>query len=89
MIYLYITNYAEQNRDTSFIALNTFLKDCRHTDPKIRGLALRNLCSLRFQGDFDYLLPAITEALRDIDGYVRKTAIIGCIRLYYLKPALL
>jgi len=41
------------------MAINTFLKDCTHKDGKIRGLALRSLCSLRFAGAFEYLMPAI------------------------------
>eukprot|EP00825_Cyclidium_porcatum_P015385 TRINITY_DN1867_c0_g1_i8.p1 TRINITY_DN1867_c0_g1~~TRINITY_DN1867_c0_g1_i8.p1 ORF type:complete len:310 (-),score=27.44 TRINITY_DN1867_c0_g1_i8:239-1168(-) len=86
MIYLYLTNYAEQNSDSAIMAVNTFLKDCSHKDPKIRGLALRNLCSFRFMGSFQYLLPAIKTSLKDLDPYVRKTAIMGCIKLYYMKP---
>lgn len=59
MIYFYISTYAEQNPDSAIMAINTFLKDCKHKDPKIRGLALRNLCSLRFMGSLEYLIPAI------------------------------
>lgn len=49
------------------------------------GLALRNLCSLRFSGSFEYLVPLINDALKDIDGYVRKTAIMGCVKVHYLQ----
>lgn len=86
MIYLYLTTYAEANPDLAFMAINTFLKDCQHTDAKIRGLALRNLCSLRFTGSFEYFLPAIMQALKDSDSYVRKTAIISCIKIFYIAP---
>lgn len=68
------------------MAINTFLKDCNHTDPKIRGMALRNLCSLRFNGVLEYLQPRILEGLKDLNAYVRKTAVIGCIKLFYLSP---
>ena len=43
-------------------------------------MALRNLCSFRFSGSLEYLLPAILEALKDSDAYVRKTAIMGCVK---------
>ena len=59
MIYLYLTNYAEANPESAVMAINTFLKDCNHKEGKIRGLALRSLCSLRFSGSFEYLMPAI------------------------------
>ena len=84
MIYLYLTNYADQNPESAIMAINTFLKDCSHKDGKIRGLALRSLCSLRFAASFEYLLPAILEGLKDLDPYVRKTAVIGCIKVYYM-----
>ncbi|CAD8088753.1 unnamed protein product [Paramecium sonneborni] len=86
MIYLYLTTYAEQNKDLAFMAISTFQKDCKHSDPKIRGFALRNLCSLRFSGAIEYLMPAIKESLSDIDPYVRKTAIMGCVKVYYMQP---
>lgn len=86
MIYLYLGNYAESHPDLAIMAMNTFLKDCQHTDGKIRGLALRSLCSMRFSGSFEYIEPAIMEALKDTDPYVRKTSIMGCIKLFYLIP---
>lgn len=85
MIYLYLVNYAESNEEVALMAVNTFNMDCEPlpgSDPKIRGLALRNLCSLRFTGAFEYILPAITKALSDVDAYVKRTAIIGLIKLY-------
>jgi AP-4 complex subunit beta-1 len=87
MIYLYLGNYAESHPDLAIMAINTYVKDCQHSDPKIRGLALRSLCSLRFSGSYEYMQPAIMEALKDSDPYVRKTAIMGCIKLSYMAPA--
>jgi len=55
MIYLYISNHAESKPDLAIMAINTFLKDIDHKDEKIRGLALRYLCSLRFIGAYEYL----------------------------------
>jgi len=55
MIYLYLTNYAEQNQELAILAINTFLMDMKGTNNKIRGLALRSLCSLKFDGVFEYM----------------------------------
>jgi AP-4 complex subunit beta-1 len=55
MIYLYLTNYAEQNQELAILAINTFLMDLKGTNGKIRGLALRSLCSLKFDGVFEYM----------------------------------
>ena len=86
MIYLYLSTYAESQQELAIMAINTYLKDCQHPDPKIRGLALRNLCSMRFAGSFEYLLPAILEGLKDPDPYVRKTAVIGTIKVFNMTP---
>ena len=59
--------------------------DCKTQNHKIRGLALRSLCSLRFEGVTQYLQQAIHDGLNDVDPYVKKTAIIGCIKYYHMS----
>lgn len=44
---------------------------------------------MRFSGAIEYLMPAIRESLSDIDPYVRKTAIMGCVKVYYMQPEFL
>ena len=55
MIYLYLINYAESNQELAILAINAFLMDCKQTNHKIRGLALRSLCSLRIEGITQYM----------------------------------
>lgn len=88
MIYLYLVNYSENNQECAILAINTFLTDCRAADFKIRALALRTLSSLRFSGVATYIQQALSEALKDTDPYVKKTAIIGCIKLYRQIPSM-
>ena len=82
MIYQYLINYAEKNSEIVIMAINTFLMDCKSGNGKIRGLALRSLCSLNFEGVADYTQSAISEGLDDMDPYVKKTAIVGCIKMF-------
>eukprot|EP00933_Yihiella_yeosuensis_P036911 TRINITY_DN30749_c5_g1_i1.p1 TRINITY_DN30749_c5_g1~~TRINITY_DN30749_c5_g1_i1.p1 ORF type:complete len:865 (+),score=177.28 TRINITY_DN30749_c5_g1_i1:241-2595(+) len=84
MVYLYLVNYAESNSDLAILAVNTLQKDCRDDDPMIRGLALRSLCSLNLANMVEYLQPAVQRALEDVNGYVRKTAVIGVVKLFYI-----
>lgn len=70
-----ITNMPSSTHDTG-----------RDDDPTVRGLALRSLCSLRLPNMVEYLEPAIRRALVDVNGYVRKTAVIGVMKLYYVCP---
>mmetsp|Transcript_21961 Transcript_21961/g.55959 ORF Transcript_21961/g.55959 Transcript_21961/m.55959 type:complete len:561 (+) Transcript_21961:233-1915(+) len=88
MVYLYLVNYAESNADLAILAVNTLQKDCRDDDPMIRGLALRSLCSLSLINMVEYLQPAVQRALEDVNGYVRKTAVIGAVKLYHISKSI-
>ena len=85
----YLTNYAESNSELTLLAINTLQKDCRDEDPTIRGLALRSLCGLRAPNMIEYLEPAATQGLRDSNGYVRKTAVMGVLKIFYINPPLI
>lgn len=84
MIYLYLTNYAKKNKELAIMAINTFMKDCRHTEGKIRGIALKTLCSLNISTALEYVKQQVLSLIDDRDFYVRKIAVMGCLRLYYL-----
>lgn len=83
MIYFYLTTYAEENPDLSVMVINTFKKDCKHNKPKIRGMALRNLCNFKTADYIDNVLPLLREALVDHEPYVKKIAVFGCLKLFY------
>jgi vesicle coat complex subunit len=85
MVYLYLVNYAESNSELAILAINTLQKDCRDDDPMIRGLALRSLCSLNLVNMVEYLHPAVKTALEDVNGYVRKTAVIGVVKVFNIS----
>jgi AP-4 complex subunit beta-1 len=68
------------------MAINTLQKDCADEDPMVRGLALRSLCSLRLPNIIEYALLPLRKALNDPSAYVRKTACLGCAKLYRLFP---
>ena len=61
--------------------------DLKQTNHKIRGLALRSLCSLKFDGVTEYMQTALQESLTDVDPYVKKTAIIGCVKFFHLSKS--
>eukprot|EP00923_Selenidium_pygospionis_P032342 GHVN01057072.1.p1 GENE.GHVN01057072.1~~GHVN01057072.1.p1 ORF type:complete len:401 (+),score=57.82 GHVN01057072.1:243-1445(+) len=70
----------------AIMAVNTLQKDCEDDDPTIRGLALRSLCSLKIPNLVEYLERAIERGINDPNGYVRKTSVICCIKLYHISP---
>ncbi len=80
MIYLYLGNYAEDKPDMALMAVNTFLKELSNKDFKVRGLALRSLCSLESQ--FTTTKSHIIKMLEDTDPYVKNIAIYGCLKIH-------
>ena len=86
MVYLYVGTYAPAHPELALLAINTLQKDCRDEDPMTRGLALRSFTSLRLPNIVEYLPQQITAGLQDQSPYVRKTAVIGCIKLFLVSP---
>ncbi|EEA08376.1 adaptin family protein [Cryptosporidium muris RN66] len=83
IVYLYLTHYAESNSELALLTINTLRKDCQDEDPVIRCLALRSFCSLRIPISLEYIEQILINGLNDHVGYVRKTAIMGCLKYYH------
>lgn len=88
MVYLYLSNYAEQNPDLSIMAVNTLVQDCKNQDPMVRGLALRSLTGLRVANITEYITAPVQAALVDQSGYVRKTGVVGILKMHHVSPEL-
>lgn len=89
MVYHYLTNYAQKNSELAIMCINTLLNDCRNEDPMVRGLALRSLCSLRLESILEYIHDPLQQSLTDTSAYVRKTGVIGLIKVFSLNPDLI
>eukprot|EP00803_Ostreobium_quekettii_P007696 evm.model.scf_696.5 EVM.evm.TU.scf_696.5 scf_696:47608-59307(+) len=87
MMYLYICTYARQNPDLTLMAINQLQKDCNDTDPSVRGLALRSLCSLRVANLLEYVVDPILAGLKDRHPYVQRTAVMGVLKVYHMDPS--
>ncbi|SBT87202.1 AP-4 complex subunit beta, putative [Plasmodium malariae] len=88
MIYLYLNNYAETNSELSILTINTLQKDSKDEDPIIRGLALRSFCNLRINNLYEYIEGPLFNGLNDKNSYVRRIAIISCVKLIKMNPQL-
>ncbi|BDA42681.1 beta-adaptin-like protein A [Coccomyxa sp. Obi] len=87
MLYLYICTYAQSNPDLTLLTINLLTKDCKDQDPTIRGLALRSLCQLRVANLIEYIMSPIQLGLQDAHPYVRRTAVMGVLKVYHLDKA--
>lgn len=84
MVYLYLCNYAYSHPELAQMCTNTLQKDCGNEDPMVRGLALRSLCSLNLPQMVEYISEPLRKALTDHHAYVRKTGVMGILKLFYL-----
>lgn len=86
MVYLYLTNYARSHPELAQMCTNTLQKDCGNEDPMVRGLALRALCGLNLPQMVEYISEPLRRSLSDGHPYVRKTGVMGILKLYDLDP---
>ena len=84
MVYLFLCNYATTHPELAQMCTNTLQKDCGNDDPMVRGLALRALCSLRLPQMVEYISEPLRRSLTDHHAYVRKTGVMGILKLYHL-----
>eukprot|EP00562_Extubocellulus_spinifer_P002815 CAMPEP_0178486214 /NCGR_PEP_ID=MMETSP0696-20121128/8692_1 /TAXON_ID=265572 /ORGANISM="Extubocellulus spinifer, Strain CCMP396" /LENGTH=884 /DNA_ID=CAMNT_0020113871 /DNA_START=200 /DNA_END=2854 /DNA_ORIENTATION=+ len=84
MVYLFLCNYAQSNPELAQMCTNTLQKDCGNDDPMVRGLALRSLCSLRLPQMVEYIHEPLRRSLTDTHAYVRKTGVMGTLKMYHL-----
>lgn len=86
MVYLYLCNYAHKEPEMALMCINSLRRECDNEDPMVRGLALRSLCNLRLESILEYVQVPLTKSLSDLSAYVRKTAVMGILKLHYLSP---
>ena len=86
MVYLYLINYARTHPELAQMCTNTLQKDCGNEDPMVRGLALRALCGLNIPEMVEYISEPLRRSLTDGHAYVRKTGVMGILKLYRLNP---
>lgn len=84
MVYHYLSTYAVEKPDMAIMAINTMQRDCSNEDPMIRGLALRALCNLGLPSVVEYIIDPLQRSLRDPNAYVRKTAVMGLLKVKYI-----
>lgn len=59
MIYHYLNANSKDNKELVIMTINRFLMDCKSNNAKIRGLAIRSLCQLKFDDSAQYCQQAI------------------------------
>ena len=47
------------------------------------------MCQLRVENLVEYALQPLQDGLRDKSPYVRKTAVMGCVKLFYTQASVI
>eukprot|EP00439_Symbiodinium_sp_Y106_P015523 s2842_g2.t1 len=84
LVYIYLVQYAENNRDLTLLAINSFqkepclyvprLQDLSDRSQQVRASALRAMASIKVLEVIQVVMGAVTTAASDSSPYVRKTA---------------
>lgn len=86
MSYCYVTNLAKTHPELCILSLGTLVKDYHDVDAKVRGWALRTICSLQVDGFSKDTYVYLIRALKDPDPYVRKIGIHGILKQRLIEP---
>lgn len=65
------------------MTINAFIKDCNSEDYRIRGKALKTLCMIQTDEALSHAKREILKGFKDLNFYVKKIAIISCLKIYY------
>ena len=80
-----VITYGSANPEIVMLSLNTLIKDCHDSSPMVRGQALKVLCSIKQSCVLEFAEPAIYKAFSDKSAFVRRTAVLACLKLYNLS----
>ncbi|KAH0785266.1 Adaptin N terminal region family protein [Histomonas meleagridis] len=86
LIYLYLVHYSLFEPEQSILTVNTFILDAQDPNPLVRALAVRSMCRIRVESVAEYMVSPLKQSLEDPDPYVRKTAVLGVVKLYDIIP---
>lgn len=88
LIYLYLTNFADQEPDLALLPVATLQKSLKSPNPLIRSSALKVLTSMRLNILSGILMATLRNSVNDLSPYVRKTVAHSIIKIYRLDPSL-
>ncbi|CEM34749.1 unnamed protein product [Vitrella brassicaformis CCMP3155] len=86
LVYMYLVQHADGNRDLALLSINSFQKDLSDRNPVVRASALRAMASIRVLEIIQLVVLAVRKASTDNSPYVRKTAAHCITKVYAIDP---
>eukprot|EP00927_Polykrikos_kofoidii_P053822 TRINITY_DN48377_c0_g1_i1.p1 TRINITY_DN48377_c0_g1~~TRINITY_DN48377_c0_g1_i1.p1 ORF type:complete len:973 (+),score=238.52 TRINITY_DN48377_c0_g1_i1:78-2996(+) len=86
LIYIYLVQYAENNRDLALLSINSFQKDLCDRSQLVRASALRAMASIKVLEVIQLVMVAVKTASSDMSPYVRKATAQCITKVYSVDP---
>mmetsp|Transcript_46139 Transcript_46139/g.128346 ORF Transcript_46139/g.128346 Transcript_46139/m.128346 type:complete len:916 (-) Transcript_46139:90-2837(-) len=86
LIYIYLVQYAENNRDLALLSINSFQKDLSDRSQLVRASALRAMASIKVLEVIQLVMVAVKTASNDSSPYVRKACAQCITKVYAVDP---
>lgn len=77
-IYNILTTYSFSDPDVILLSTNTLLQECSDSNPMVRGLAIKTICSFNNELFLEYGIRSVVTGLKDSSAYVRRVSVCGC-----------
>ncbi|KYK69479.1 HEAT repeat-containing protein [Toxoplasma gondii TgCatPRC2] len=84
LVYLFLIQYAEGNRDLALLSINSFQKDLTDRNQVVRAAALKALASIRLLEVVQLLVISLKRAAADCSPFVRRTAAQCVVKVFAL-----
>ncbi|XP_076078681.1 AP-4 complex subunit beta-1-like [Mytilus galloprovincialis] len=82
-LYNILITYSFSDPDVILLATNTLLQECSDSNPMVRGLAIKTICTFNHETFLEYGIRSAVKGLTDSSAYVRRTAVLGCGQLNF------
>ncbi|PFH32145.1 HEAT repeat-containing protein [Besnoitia besnoiti] len=84
LVYLFLVQHAEGNRDLALLSINSFQKDLSDRNHIVRAAALKALASIRLLEVVQLLVISLKRAAADSSPFVRRTAAQCVVKVFAL-----
>ncbi|CBZ51071.1 putative adaptin N terminal region domain-containing protein [Neospora caninum Liverpool] len=84
LVYLFLIQHAEGNRDLALLSINSFQKDLTDRNQIVRAAALKALASIRLLEVVQLLVVSLKRAAADCSPFVRRTAAQCVVKVFAL-----
>jgi AP-4 complex subunit beta-1 len=81
-----VQNCSTDDTDSLLLAVNILVKDSADSNPLVRSLCIKTLCTMRQEFIAEYAGPVLLRTLSDSSAHVRRIASLSCGKIFFSMP---